>query len=341
MGADVSEPQLEFGVILGDVPTAVDAATHFDHVLRQVEVAQRSGLTYICIGQHFLYDGYRWLQPIPLLARLATEVGPETKLVASVIITPFYHPVVLAEELATLDIVTGGRLVVGVGAGYRPREFELLQVPIEERYQRFEEAVALITTAWGKERFSFAGRFWQLEDAGTHVRPLQEPRPPLWIGAMKPVGIRRAARLGDTWMVTPETSFTELEEGMAAFDDERRRHGLPEARLPIRREIVLADDPDEALEVYAARARERYLAYAARGQHIYAGDRGGIEDRFREWAAERAFVGTPDECVVGLAELDATRLGPVIVRASWPGMSSEEVVSYIDELGRKVVARLR
>ncbi|HVV90277.1 MAG TPA: LLM class flavin-dependent oxidoreductase [Solirubrobacterales bacterium] len=337
----MSDSRLEFGIILGDVPIGVDGAAHFDRVLRQVEVAQRSGLTYICIGQHFLYDDYRWLQPIPLLARLAAEVGQETKLVTSVVIAPFYHPVVLAEELATLDIVSRGQLIVGIGAGYRPREFELLQVPIEERYQRFEEALELITTAWSEDEFSFSGRFWQLEDAKTHVRPVQQPRPELWMGAMKSVGIRRAARLGDTWMVTPETSFAEVEEGITTFDAERRRCDLPQARLPIRREIVFAEDSDTALEVYAARARERYLAYAARGQQILAGDRGGIEGEFRDWARERAFVGTPAECVAGLAELDSTRLGPVIVRPSWPGMSGEEVIAYIDELGEKVVSQLR
>jgi alkanesulfonate monooxygenase SsuD/methylene tetrahydromethanopterin reductase-like flavin-dependent oxidoreductase (luciferase family) len=333
--------RLEFGLILGDVSTETDETAHFDHVLRQVEAAQRAGLTYICIGQHFLYRDYRWLQPIPLLARLAGETDPQTRLVTSVMIAPFYHPVVLAEELATLDVVSGGRLIVGLGAGYRPREFELLGVPVQQRYAMLEEAIEIICKTWLPEPFSVDGTFWQLENAEPHVLPVQRPRPPLWLGAMKPVGIRRAARLGDAWMVTPEMTFAEVGEGLEIFEGERRKHGLSPAQLPIRREIVFADDAASAMALYAERAQPRYLAYAERGQEVLAGERGGLEDDFAAWAHERAFVGTAEDCVNGLEELDHTSLGPVIVRPSWPGMSSEDVIGYIDALGDRVVSAFR
>src|ERR1700733_5075473 len=133
-----------FGIILGDQPVTVDARAHLDMVLSQVEAAQRNGFTYICLGQHFLYDGFRWLQPIPLLARLAAETGAEVRLAPTVIVSPFYHPVVLAEELATLDIISDGRLIVGVGSGYAPAEFEHMQVPYEERFRRMEEGIELM-----------------------------------------------------------------------------------------------------------------------------------------------------------------------------------------------------
>ena len=201
-GAPASAPALEFGIILGDQPVAMDARAHLDSVLRQVEAAQRHGFTYVTIGQHFLYDGFRWLQPIPLLARLASETGPEVKLVTSVVVTTFYHPVVLAEELATLDIVCDGRLVIGVGTGYSPSEFVHFGVPYEERYRRFEEALALMRLTWAGEPFDFEGQFWTLRGATPHVLPIQRPHPPLWIGAMRTIGIRRAARLGDAWMLS-------------------------------------------------------------------------------------------------------------------------------------------
>jgi alkanesulfonate monooxygenase SsuD/methylene tetrahydromethanopterin reductase-like flavin-dependent oxidoreductase (luciferase family) len=334
-----SGTQLEFGVILGDVPVQVDVRRHLDEVLRQVETAQRQGFTYICIGQHFLYPSFRWLQPIPLLARLAAETNEDVRLVTSVLITPFYHPVVLAEELATLDVVCGGRLVVGVGAGYRSAEFDYLGVPYAERFARLEEALALMAKVWEGEEFDFAGAFWTLRGATPHVVPVQRPRPPVWMGAMRPVGIRRAARLADGWIVPVEMPLLEVEKCRDLFTAERRARGLEPTRLPIRREIVVGADVDEALRTYEARTRDRWLAYVARGHDGMDG--GSLHDDFRAWALERAVLGPPARCIAALRRLEAAHLGPVIVRASWPGMTGEEVVSYLEAAGREVVSAFR
>src|SRR4051812_42985913 len=110
---------MDVGIQLGDVPVGIDPASHFDGVLRQVEAAQRNGLKSIVVGQHFLWPETRWLQPVPLLARLGAEVDRDVRLVTQVLLAPLYPPVLLAEELATLDIVTEGRLTVGLGLGWR------------------------------------------------------------------------------------------------------------------------------------------------------------------------------------------------------------------------------
>ncbi len=332
---------LEFGIILGDVPDSVPPREHLEQIVRQVRAAQESGFTYICIGQHFLYRSFRWPQPIPLLAHLAAITEPQMKLVASVLIVPFYHPVVLAEELATLDMVSGGRLIAGVGAGYRQEEFELLQVPFDERFARLEEAVELIKLAWSRPSFSFEGRFWQLRDATTHVRPVQEPRPTIWFGAMGPAGIRRSARLGDGWMITVETAWSDAEASLDVFSAERLRLGLPQVAVPIRREIVVGRDAEHALAIYEERALDRFLAYAERGAGFVAEDRGRFSAEFREWARARAVIGSAPECAERLRALDAGRIGPVIVRPSWPGMTPDEVDAYIREVGNTVVRPVR
>src|SRR5437016_63435 len=124
---------VQVGLLLSDVPASVPPAQQFRDVVRIAEAAQRNGFTYIAIGQHFLYGDLRWLQPVPLLARLSAHVNPDVKLVTQIMIAPLYHPVMLAEEIATLDVVTEGRLVFGVGLGYRPEEFGYLGVPFKER----------------------------------------------------------------------------------------------------------------------------------------------------------------------------------------------------------------
>src|SRR3954471_12717074 len=139
---------VQIGLLLSDVPASVPPAQQFSDIRRIVEAAQRNGFTYIAIGQHFLYGDLRWLQPVPLLARLAAEVNPDVKLVTQIMIAPLYHPVLLAEEIATLDVVTEGRLVFGVGLGYRPEEFDYLGIPFRERAGRFDESLELMKRLW-------------------------------------------------------------------------------------------------------------------------------------------------------------------------------------------------
>src|SRR6266508_237362 len=122
---------VQVGLLLSDVPKSVTPAQQFKDVLRIVESAQENGFTYIAIGQHFLYGELRWLQPVPLLARLAAEVDPNVRLVTQIMIAP-------------LDVVTEGRLIFGAGLGYRPEEFDYLDIPFKQRAGRFDESLELM-----------------------------------------------------------------------------------------------------------------------------------------------------------------------------------------------------
>jgi alkanesulfonate monooxygenase SsuD/methylene tetrahydromethanopterin reductase-like flavin-dependent oxidoreductase (luciferase family) len=326
---------VEFGVLLGDVPRSVTPREHLDQLLRQVAAAQRNGFTLLALGQHFLYGDIRWLQPVPTLARLAAEVEPSVRLATTVLVAPLHHPVVLAEELATLDIVTDGRLVVGLGLGYRKEEYRQLGVPFGTRVPRFEEAVTLMRELWTSERVTFRGQFWHLEDAEPHLFPLQQPTPPLWIGASAEPGVRRAARLGDAWPIGPNMPVAEIEQHLATWASVREELGRPVGRQPIRREIVLGLDRADARARFAAMTSDRLQAYAAReratvGSGLAVAAEGGA-----------ALLGSPDDVVEQLREL-AARLpvGPIVVRAQWPGMSGDDVCSYLEELGESVVRPL-
>lgn len=175
---------------------------------------------------------------MPTIARLAAEVDERVRFATFVVVAPLYHPVVLAEELATLDIVTGGRLDVGIGKGYRREEYRQLGVPFAERASRFEEAVLLLRELWTKDRVTFRGRHWSLDAATPHLAPVQEPTPPVWIGANAEPGVRRSARLGDAWPIGPRMPVEEIERNLAVYAAEREARGLPAGRHPIRREIA-------------------------------------------------------------------------------------------------------
>jgi len=331
---------VEIGVILGDVRTTVSPRDHLDLLLRQVEAAQRNGLTYITIGHHYLYGDLRWLQPVPTLARLAAELNDDVTLATTIIQAPLYHPVALAEELATLDIMSRGRLVVGVGAGYRSDEFTALGVDFADRFAMLDESVALMKRLWTEDHVTHTGRFWQLEDARPHIQPWQVPHPPLWVGAMGPVGVRRSARLGDGWPVTPETKIPDMVRLLSLYEDERERLGKPQVRHPLRREIVPAATTDAAFERFEYMAKERLVAYAQR--QLATRDAGELTSSFREVAAKETFIGTPDECVAQIRELAAVvPIDPILVRAQWPHLAGDEVVAYLDDLGRDIVLAVR
>jgi len=331
---------VQVGLLLSDVPRSVSPSDQFRDVLRIVEAAQRNGFTYIAIGQHFLYGDLRWLQPVPTLARLAAELNDDVTLATTIIQAPLYHPVALAEELATLDIMSRGRLVVGVGAGYRSDEFTALGVDFADRFAMLDESVALMKRLWTEDHVTHTGRFWQLEDARPHIQPWQVPHPPLWVGAMGPVGVRRSARLGDGWPVTPETKIPDMVRLLSLYEDERERLGKPQVRHPLRREIVPAATTDAAFERFEYMAKERLVAYAQR--QLATRDAGELTSSFREVAAKETFIGTPDECVAQIRELAAVvPIDPILVRAQWPHLTGDEVVAYLDDLGRDIVPAVR
>jgi len=331
---------VQVGVLLSDVPTSVPPAKQFSDVQRVVEAAQANGFTYIAIGQHFLYGDLRWLQPVPLLARLAADVDPHVRLVTQIMIAPLYHPVLLAEEIATLDVVTEGRLVFGAGLGYRPEEFGYLGVPFAERAARMDESLELIRRLWTEDEVTHAGRFWQLDAVRPHVKPVQQPHPPVWIGAHSLAGARRAGRFGDGYVCPPETPVEEIVQRYAVVRDGFAARAKPFGPQPLRRNVLVADTTEEALVEYARVAQGRYLTYAQRGLDVM--DRQALTDDFAAAVAGHAVVGTPDDVTARLCELVTTLpVDPLLLRPQWPSMEVGEAIAAIDRLGREVVPVLR
>ena len=230
---------MDVGMLISDLPTRLRPADHFDAVLRQVEAAQRNGLKYLLIGQHFVFPDSRWLQPVPLLARLAAEVDPDVRLVTTVMIAPVYPPVLLAEELATLDIVSEGRLIVGLGAGYMREEYAAFRRAVRGRFARLEECIAVLEALWTSDRVTFHGRFTTLDDVPVMTRPVQQPRPPLWLGAMSDAGIAGPRGWAMRGSSRPPRRWPRCRSSSSVFAAERERIGRAMGRMPLRREIVV------------------------------------------------------------------------------------------------------
>jgi alkanesulfonate monooxygenase SsuD/methylene tetrahydromethanopterin reductase-like flavin-dependent oxidoreductase (luciferase family) len=331
---------VQVGLLLSDVPASVSPSQQFRDVLRIVEAAQANDFTYIAIGQHFLYGDLRWLQPVPLLARLAAEVEPHVRLVTQIMIAPLYHPVLLAEEIATLDVVTEGRLVFGVGLGYRPEEFGYLGVPFRERAARMEESLQLMKRLWTEDEVDFHGRFWTLEGVNPHLKPVQKPHPPIWIGAHSLAGTRRAGRFADAYACPPETPVDEIIERYTAVKEGFEARGKAFGPQPLRRNVLVADTREQAVTEYARVAQGRYITYAQRGLDVMAGT--DLEQDFAAAVAGHAVIGTPDDVTKQLTDLVTTLpVDPLLVRPQWPTMDADETIAAIRRLGAQVVPAIR
>jgi alkanesulfonate monooxygenase SsuD/methylene tetrahydromethanopterin reductase-like flavin-dependent oxidoreductase (luciferase family) len=241
-----------------------------------------------------------------LLTWLAAKTST-IRIGTAVIVVPWHNPVLLAEQAATLDLLSGGRLDFGVGKGYRHTEFHGFNIPIEEAEARFEEAMDIILRAWtSRERFSHQGRFWAFNDVIVEPAPAQQPHPPLWMSAGSEASIRRVARRGSNLMLDQYAGPALIAERIAIYKAALAEHGraFDPASVAAARDLYVAKDAadkEAALERLNAN-RARMIAHArdpnqAGGSHILSYSQAGLPD------TSTALVGTADEIEEKMATL--------------------------------------
>ena len=140
-----------------------------------------------------------FIEPIPLAAWLLA-VTRRLRVAISVLVVPYRNPVVTAKHLATIDVLSGGRLTVGVGVGWWPEEFEAVAAPpFSERGAVTDEYLRLMKALWTEDEPRFAGKYYRIGDITMFPKPVQKPHPPIWVGGHTEAALRRTAALGDAW----------------------------------------------------------------------------------------------------------------------------------------------
>jgi alkanesulfonate monooxygenase SsuD/methylene tetrahydromethanopterin reductase-like flavin-dependent oxidoreductase (luciferase family) len=222
---------------------------------------------------------------------------------SAVIVLPWHNPVLLAEQAATLDLVSGGRFDFGIGKGYRHSEFKGFNIPQGEAEARFEEAVAVMTQAFiSRKRFSHHGRFWKFDDIVVEPPPAQTPHPPFWVAAASDASIRKAAARGFNLILDQYASPQAIGERIALYRAERiaHGHGFDPMQVVVARQVYVAKDRADADAALARQAEhtKRTVAvsrapHAKGGSHVLA---------YGDGTETHALYGTPDEVH---AKLDA------------------------------------
>ena len=262
-----------------------------------VTEADRLGFKQLFMVEHHFTGQGQVSASMTVLAYLAARTQ-HIRLGTAVVVLPWHNPVLIAEQVATLDLLTGGRVDFGVGKGYRKAEFEGFCIPVDEATERFDEAMEIIRKAWTTEgRFGHRSKHWHYDNIVVEPEPLQRPHPPLWLAAGSHDSIRRAAREGYNLLLDQLAQTHQIIQRIAIFREECEKMGRPYDPLMVATARPLQMIHHESERAAAYETRKRVLSTI--------GDlaRDKLADRVEDDTA--SLLGMPDEVIVRLKELEA------------------------------------
>lgn len=292
---------IKFGIAVGAYSAGVPSGRELADF---AQTAEAVGFDSVQVGDHI-----QWHAPIieatVLLATFAA-VTTRVRIASDVVILPLRDPVLIAKTVASLDVLSGGRMIFGVGVGGdHPGEYTAMRVPLAERGARANESLEIVRGLWANERFSYAGRYYTVQDVGIAPRPLQ-PSLPIWVGGTSDAALRRAARHGDGWICAfaSERKFARLVEALCGFLAAEKR---PVDGFTFGTFLFANVSPDPA------RALAEGAEYVRRVYHL---DGAAIMERF-------GAAGPVEHCVERVrAQVDAGAqyivLSPVCGYRDWP-----------------------
>ena len=288
---------MKFGIYssIADPPRGERLDQRIDEVIAEAKLAEEVGFDSCFFGEHHQdRDGFL---PSPLIVATAVAAHTSTLNVGtSVILLPLHNPVHLAEDVITLDLVSKGRIILGVGLGYQDADFRAFEVPVRQRVGRFEEGVDIIRHCWSGEPFSFHGEYHQLENLHITPRPFQQPAPPLWIGASTPPGARRAGSMADGFVAGPSTDLASTIELVETYREAAVREGR-EPLVVLMRDAWVAETRVEAEEVYGPEVMTAYKYYWRNGLSEFRSIGSESEITLDNLGRDRLILGEPEECV--------------------------------------------
>ena len=326
-----------------EYPATDDPGLRFAEHREQVRLAREAGFDLIGIPHHSSRGPSQWFPPLLTAAALAAEAAP-MRVATTVFLLPLHHPVEVAEQVAMLDHLAGGRFVFGVGAGWQPEEFRALGVPLAERAGRLEDGLAVIQRLWAGERVTFRGRYVVVEDVALTLRPAQRPRPPIWMGAnAADAAVRRAARLADVWIVSSHPDVDAVARQLVTYRAALAECGKPfPAELPVLRNAYVGPDMETALDEARAHFEASYEVFGEWGLFQDVLRAGTRQLRGAQLLCGRLIVGGPDDCLDQIAALrDRVPVGCLILRMQWMGMPHARVARAITLVGERLLPALR
>ncbi|MEJ1975759.1 MAG: LLM class flavin-dependent oxidoreductase [Acetobacteraceae bacterium] len=205
-------------------PEGDSLAARIPELVEQVRIARDAGFASLLFPHHYLTAPLQMLQITPMMAYLLREAQGMT-VGGNILLLPLLNPVHVAEEAATLDVLSGGKFILGAGLGYREGEFDAFGISLKERAPRFTESIQLMRRLWTEDRVTFQGRFYSVKDHGLSLKPLQPGGPPVWVAGLVEAAVKRAARIGDAWLIANATTLGATEPLMKVYREALKEAG--------------------------------------------------------------------------------------------------------------------
>jgi probable F420-dependent oxidoreductase len=322
----------------------------FAQTFELAQEAEQAGFDTATIGHHHFMPG-NMADPLTFLTAVAARTST-LRVGTGIFQLAVHNPVRVAEQVATIDQLSAGRVSLGVGLGWWPLEYEVQGSVFKERGARLEEALTVLRLVWENENTSYDGRFYQFPELTVHPRPVQRPHPPLWVAGVADVAVDRAARLGDEWLCGPVQSLSKAQSCLEIY-----RAACAEVRRDpawiLRRYAWLGSNSkqvrEEVLPVYLDGLMEHWRESAedAEEKELFARLDAGENVSPEEIAADRLLWGDPSD-VIGQVEHYRDKTGADHVHAAFgaglpahTGPSTfggfEELREMIRLFGREVI----
>jgi alkanesulfonate monooxygenase SsuD/methylene tetrahydromethanopterin reductase-like flavin-dependent oxidoreductase (luciferase family) len=270
-----------------------------------------------------------------LLARLVDRTGT-MQIGTGILILPLLNPVHHAEEIASLDQLSGGRFVLGVGTGYRNEEFAAFGIPRTERGSRMVESLEVMTKLWTGEPVTHHGAHYDIEGATLSMLPIQHPHPPIWIGANSPTGIERAAKLGFPWLAPGNVKRNWAVGNLGNYREQLVAAGFEDRdrTYPSHRDLCIADSREEAFALVEPYIRASYAEYAQYSMDYF-------DTMFEEFKEKSFFFGTPDDVIAQIEDFAAAGFNHFVFRVQWLGCPPKVSIEIAERFAGEVMPRFR
>jgi alkanesulfonate monooxygenase SsuD/methylene tetrahydromethanopterin reductase-like flavin-dependent oxidoreductase (luciferase family) len=282
----------------------------YQRALHRIEIMDQTGYDAVWLAEHH-FGTYSVCPSVHLMAMHVADRTTRLRIGTAVTLAAFYHPLRIAEEVALLDVLSGGRVNWGVGRGFDRTEYETFDVTAEDSYPRFREHVDIVRQAWTNERLSYDGQYWHFDDVEVLPKPQQVPCPPMWMAATSIGAIEWSARQGYSILMDPHSSHAEIGEKRRLYDETlvAAGHHAGGRDIPVARLLAVAATSKEAEEIARRGATWVTKAYA-NPEHMVSPTSGVREasavDPADRYVDQVILWGTPDKIVDQLQELRET-----------------------------------
>lgn len=322
-------------------PTGSTQARRYEESLAQAVVADELGFDSVWLTEHHFSRHGIVSDSLALLAHLAARTE-RVRLGTAVSVLPLHNPLRLAETAATVDLLSNGRLDLGVGRGYQVGEFNGFGVDMAEKAERFDEALAILRRAWSSaEPFDHDGTYFRYEQAAPQPRPVQQPHVPIWVATDSAAGLAQCAR-EDLGVLLPQgTSLDVTAAQMGRYStalDEAGR-ASDEARVYLARAAHVAPTDEQAWE----EAEGPYRAFLGYADQL----RRGGNDKGQQWGRSpfdmnadlrsSALFGSPDSVIAGLSKIHDLGVDRVMLFVHMAELPHEQILASLELFAREVL----